>query len=174
MPIQCTDCGDVVWSKCGHDFAACSCFGNAKQTGCAIDGGDWYTRIIGMNWRPTKWRPVMSGTKYDMVIAQGETWERRFTYLKDDAAVDLTGAEIRMQVRKGAASESVLAQYSLGDGFSIDSPLEGKFSLLISATETSAMDFPWGVYDIEIEFPNVKVVKLLYGSIKVRQEVTRW
>lgn len=39
--IKCKNCGDIIYSRSGHDFHWCSC------EKCAIDGGLDYYRIIG-------------------------------------------------------------------------------------------------------------------------------
>lgn len=39
--IKCNKCGDVIYSRCRHDFHWCSC------ESCAIDGGFDYMKITG-------------------------------------------------------------------------------------------------------------------------------
>lgn len=46
--IRCKHCGDIIQSMHRHDFVVCGCFSNTEDnTGVAIDGGCYYTRIIG-------------------------------------------------------------------------------------------------------------------------------
>ena len=39
--IKCKKCGDIIYSRCLHDYHSCSC------GSCAIDGGFDYVRLIG-------------------------------------------------------------------------------------------------------------------------------
>lgn len=50
---------------------------------------------------------------------------------------------------------------------------DGKFSLTLSATDTSSISWTQGVYDIELQSPSGVVSRLLKGTITIDQEVTR-
>lgn len=39
--IKCNKCGDIIYSRCTHDFNSCSC------SACAVDGGLEYMGILG-------------------------------------------------------------------------------------------------------------------------------
>lgn len=78
-----------------------------------------------------------------------------------------------MQVRQSISSEEVLLEASTENGKFEVTPLEGKFMLVLSAAETSAIDWRRGKYDIELESPGGVVTRLLHGAIEVSREVTR-
>lgn len=42
--VECLACGEQLWSRYRHDFRRCQCGATA------VDGGGWYTRILGSSW----------------------------------------------------------------------------------------------------------------------------
>ena len=93
----------------------------------------------------------------------------------DKVFVDLTGCKARMQIRPDIDSSTVLEEFTTEDGGIILGGTAGtiRFAIL-DATETAAIDWDGGVYDLEIIFSdNVTVLRKIYGSVKVSPEVTR-
>lgn len=117
----------------------------------------------------------MSAGKYSFCIFQGSTFERNMTYSDENGtAVDLTGATIRMQARKTVDSATPLIDISTdASGITITSAVDGEFQILLTAAETTALDFKTAVYDLEVEFPSGEVRRVLEGIIEFRKEVTR-
>jgi len=60
--IRCLKCGDVIYSRAGHDFRRCSC------TAVAIDGGFSYTRIVGN-------REDFEGAYFLLPVSKAELYE---------------------------------------------------------------------------------------------------
>lgn len=91
--------------------------------------------------------------------------------------VDLASFTARMQVRATQADTTILL--SLTDagvapltGITLDNTLK-TITLLISATDTAALTWLTGVYDLELISPAGVVTQLLSGSVTVVDEVTR-
>lgn len=79
-----------------------------------------------------------------------------------------------MQVRLNAASDDILLELNDSNGrLVITDEQNGELTMYISATDTAALDFTQGVYDMEIEYANGVVDRILYGNVKLSKEVTR-
>ena len=116
----------------------------------------------------------MAAVKYDFTIEQGATTTKPFVWKSSDGQpVDLTGYSVRMQVRRNVSSPDVLLEASTENGrFQLDAE-SGKFTLVLSATITSAITWQTGVYDIELTDSDSVVTRLIQGQIDVSKEVTR-
>lgn len=112
--------------------------------------------------------------KYKIVILQGETFDRTIVWKTGDPAnpVDLTGYTARMHVRKKIGSATVLLTLTTENGKIILGGVLGTIQLLISATDTSSINWLAGVYDLELISAGGVVKRLLYGSVTVSPEVT--
>ena len=93
---------------------------------------------------------------------------------EDDPAapIDLTGYDVRMQVRESITSPTPLLTLGLGDGITVDAP-EGEILLAVSDDDTAAWTWRYGIYDLEIESPGGDTTRLLKGEVEVSAEVTR-
>jgi len=109
---------------------------------------------------------------YDLIIYQGSSF-RLDVELKNQ---DLTGAELRGQIRSRATSEDIIAEFSFEE---IDFEL-GKFSIVLDSTSTESIptkgikhsDFTTYYYDVEVEI-NGFVRRILMGSVSVSPEITK-
>ena len=116
--------------------------------------------------------------KYPLKIIQGATfddivfWKTGAT-LATSTPVNLTVCTARAQVRESVESDTVLLELTTDNGHIELGGPDGSIRLLISATDTAALNWTSGVYDLEVEFPNGYVVRLLHGSVSVSPEVTR-
>jgi hypothetical protein len=109
---------------------------------------------------------VEKGASYD------ETWIWKRGVKKNP--VDLTNCTARMQVRASVDSEDVLVEYTTTGGNLILDGTTGKVRLQIDHTDTAALDFEAGVYDLEIVQPSsTSVRRLMEGDFVVKAEVTR-
>ncbi len=91
----------------------------------------------------------------------------------DFAPIDLTGCTARMQVRADVESPLVLIELSTLNGRIVLGGAAGTVDLGIAATDTAAMAWTSGVWDLEITHPGGDVSRLAEGSISVSPEVTR-
>jgi hypothetical protein len=121
----------------------------------------------------------MAAGIYNFTIEQGTTVVKQFTYKDANAAVvDLSGYDVRMQIRDTVASSTIIDTFTTSSGMSIlasaASTASGTIQLRIEAASSSLYTFSTAVYDIEIEETGSSTVtRLLQGSIKLSPEVTR-
>lgn len=84
--------------------------------------------------------------------------------------VDLTGATARMQIRAGLGGAVLLELTTENGGLAITGP--GTLTRTLSATETAALTWTDGVYDLEVEYADGTVQRYLQGAVTVSREVT--
>ena len=117
----------------------------------------------------------MSAGKLKITIDQGATFRKRMTWTTGDPPlpVDLTGCTARMQIRDEIAdADPLITLTTENNGIVLDDVL-GTIDLYISDTDTAAIEWTTGVYDLEIILANGDVRRLLYGPVTVTPEVTR-
>lgn len=124
----------------------------------------------------------MSAGRYDLVIEQGATYERKIAY-RDAAGVlvSLTDWSVQSHVRENIADAT--PKIVLAGGGGIDYIKTGSFgsapnnyniSINISPTVTVAQtSYTTGYWDMELVDPSGKVIRLLEGRVKIVPEVTR-
>lgn len=92
-------------------------------------------------------------------------------YLQFNTPVDLTGFTARMTVRNKVGGTELLSLTTENLKLVID-PVAYTIKLILSATETAALTWTKGVYDLEMVSPTGFVTAILSGSITVTKEVT--
>jgi hypothetical protein len=116
----------------------------------------------------------MAAASYDFVLEQGTTLNKSFVWKSSDGIViPLTGYTARMQVRTSQSSPDILLSLSTSDGTIVITPNDGKVTLSLTPTATSAITWRRGKYDLEIVSPLGVVTRLLSGTIEVSREITR-
>jgi hypothetical protein len=114
----------------------------------------------------------MSAGTYDLLIEQGATWERVFTY-KDSSGdpVDLTGYLARLTAVTSYGGDLIL-EATVGNGRVSIGDEEGTITITIAAEDTADLEAPMeGVYDLEIEAgESGTVTRLLQGRVTVSPE----
>lgn len=117
----------------------------------------------------------MAAFKTGISILQGETFHKVYTWKAGAPAVpvDLTGCTARMQVRAQVQNADVLLELSTANGRIGLGGAAGTITLDLSATDTAALAWTLGVYDLEIVHPDGSVRRLMAGPVKVSPEVTR-
>lgn len=106
---------------------------------------------------PGKWNPR---------IFQGATFAAELIYTDDaGVAIDLSGYAATLELqnnRTGAVSTYI----------PVITPLEGKIEVLVTATQTAAMD-PRATYELQLDLTaGALVVRLLRGTATVTADVT--
>lgn len=91
----------------------------------------------------------------------------------DATQVDLTGCSGRMQVRAKVDSVDVLMELTTVNGGMVLGDADDNVKLYSSDTDTTAIDWKSGVYDVEIVFTSGDVVRFSEGPVVVSPEVTR-
>jgi len=114
----------------------------------------------------------MSAGQYNITIEQGTTFSKTLIYKNSSGTVvNLSDvAEVRGQVRPSVAS-TTFKNFTL----TVDAnPALGKIYWSMSATDTATLSAPaTQYYDIEIEYDNGTVKRILEGTVTVSPEVTR-
>jgi hypothetical protein len=116
----------------------------------------------------------MAAGIYNMIIEQGATHTRSFTYTDDaGTAVNLSGYSARMMARAAYQSSATLFSVSTAtSGLTIPTPANGTIVLTLTDAQTAALPCD-GVYDLEIVSPSGVVTRLLQGLVTLSGEVTR-
>lgn len=111
--------------------------------------------------------------KYNFTIYQGETFDKTLTWKTGDPKnpVDLTGYTARMQIRKKYGSSILLELTTENSRISLGTTA-GTIQIIISASDTAAIDWSSAIYDLELISGSGIVKRLLQGTIKVSREVT--
>lgn len=116
----------------------------------------------------------MPAAEYNFSIEQGATTIKPFVWKSsDNSPVDLSGYEARMQVRRSASSPDVLLEASTSNNRIQLDAAAGRFTLVLSADVTAAIEWSRGRYDIELRSPDGDVTRIVQGEITVSKEVTR-
>jgi hypothetical protein len=110
-------------------------------------------------------------TRWNVVIEQGATWTMALTMTDRD----LTGCTARMQIRETITSPTTLVSLTSDPeaGIAVTPGPPGLVTITITATQTAAMTWDHGVYDLELVSLNGTVERLLKGDVTVDYEVTR-
>lgn len=116
----------------------------------------------------------MAASTLALDIEQGATFEKKLTWTDANGnPIDLTGYDARMQVRKKKTNQTVLLDLNLGNGGLILGGVTGTIELFISASDTTAITWKQGIYDLELITPTSKVIRFIEGAVSVSLEVTR-
>jgi hypothetical protein len=122
----------------------------------------------------------------DLELDQGTSYDIQFNVKKDNVPLDITGYDIRCQVRKTYASSDVLINMTLQNGkMTFVDAVSGAFMMTFVPTDTSYAGNPKivfsrdepdvlsCVYDIELISPSSVVYKPVKGAIIIYRESTR-
>lgn len=118
----------------------------------------------------------MKPGKVNLTVYKGSTFLKSFQWKTGEplTPVNLTGYKIRAQFRAKQSSPDILQEFSTTNGkLVITDVLTGKFQLVLTAAETSAILYKSAVYDLEVEDATEFVIRLIEGSVTVVPEVTR-
>lgn len=117
-------------------------------------------------------------TNFD--IDQGSTFRLDIALTDDlNAPIDITGDLVIGYVRKTASNRNIEAMFTVVE----DDFTQGKFALILSAQQTSALKcnpsysaqrIPTQfAYDVELHYTDGTVIRFLQGVLNVSPEVTR-
>lgn len=104
---------------------------------------------------------------------KGDTFDEVAFQLKiNDVAVNLTGATIKMQLRKKYSdTTAALSLTSVSSaGITITTPLEGRFKINTQIIDIEVYNY---VYDIQITLSSGVVKTYVQGGFNITNEVTR-
>lgn len=115
----------------------------------------------------------MAAGTYDFTWDQGATFDVTLTWRdKNETPVDLEGYTARMQLRSAIDSADVVLELTTENGRIELGGVEGTIHLIVTATDTAAIDAGTYRYDLEMVTSGY-VRKLIKGKFKVLAEVTR-
>lgn len=119
----------------------------------------------------------MPAHKVPLKIEQGATFDKTYTWKAGPASaavpIDLTGCVARAHIRADLAAPLILLGLTTENGRIELGGVAGTIRIHLNATDTAAIDWESGVYDLEIEFPDGRVVRRMAGGVSVSPEVTR-
>lgn len=117
---------------------------------------------------------MIKPAREDLLIYQGSTYDKRWTWKSNDVPVDLSSATIKAQARPAArAGLTYLDMTTENEQIVIYDAAAGTFGIYLTAEQTAALNFPKAVYDLEIRWATGVVQRLIYGEIALDREVTR-
>jgi hypothetical protein len=119
----------------------------------------------------------MGAGKLKIRIEQGATFYRSITWSTDGVPIDLTDATARAQARLNANDANPLINFTCAIAY----PLTGVIEMSLTATETESIDcasVPRGgvlslLWDMEVEFDDGRVYRILQGTCEVSPEITK-
>lgn len=116
----------------------------------------------------------MTAGTHDITIEVGATFELTAVYKVAGVVQDITGWDARMQVRKRQKSTDALLDWDVTGGQITIDGANGAVIISVDAVSAGVTTLPpYGVYDLEIESPAGKVIRLLKGDVDFQGEVTR-
>ncbi len=122
----------------------------------------------------------MTAGLYDFKIEQGASFKKTITL---PAEFSLDGCKARLQIRRYALKpDPTLATWTTENGHITLDNTAHTVTIVVTAADTAALSsadstpqttVPFGVYDLEIVYPDGVVTRLLQGSVNLSLEVTR-
>tara|TARA_R110000796_G_scaffold70457_2_gene160290 strand:- start:4380 stop:4736 length:357 start_codon:yes stop_codon:yes gene_type:complete len=86
------------------------------------------------------------------------------------AAIDLTGASIKVQFRYRSKLGSIVRDMAIGTGITVATPTNGILTIDAFGPVTFAVDTYF--YDVEITFSDGRIKTYVQGTFKVLQDTT--
>lgn len=115
--------------------------------------------------------------KKNLIIYQGSTFKFVFklsrSVNKIDTPVDLSGAIAKMQIRPSHRSDTLYLDLYEEGYISISDPMNGEITINIPPGMTADLEFSKAVYDIQVEFSDGHIMRVIEGYITLSPEVTR-
>ncbi|WP_430415832.1 hypothetical protein [Marinobacter adhaerens] len=117
---------------------------------------------------------MIQPAREDLLIYQGSTYDKRWTWKSNGVPVDLSSAQIKAQARPAAQAGLKYLDMTTENGqILIYDATAGTFGIYLSAEQTAALNFNNAVYDLEIHWASGLVQRLIGGEIALSREVTR-
>lgn len=104
---------------------------------------------------------------YNIKLTKGNTWETQFTVFKDSVPVNLSAAEVRIQIRRKATSTSAEVTITEADGITVGG-VSNNVITVSRRVNIAAGDYVWDLLVI-----NAGIYKTYVGGkFQVVEEVT--
>jgi hypothetical protein len=114
----------------------------------------------------------MTPGRYNIKVYQGSTFSLAPQWKIDGTYVNVTGYTAAMSVKNSPTSVSTIIELTSVNGRITVGTTDGKFTLNLSAAETTALVAGNYVYDLEVTSPGGTVTRLLEGGFIVYEGVT--
>lgn len=117
----------------------------------------------------------MEAAKYNLTCWQGKTFEKPFYFANgpDKNPTKMNGWTARMQIRPSIDSSTVALELTTENNRIVIDGDRGIVTLVISAADTATLASGSYKYDLELITASGRVYGPLYGSFRVKAEVTR-
>jgi hypothetical protein len=106
---------------------------------------------------------------YNIQIWQNNTWSQIFQLTANTEPIDLTDANVEIQVRRRPNSTDAAMTLTLADGITIG----GLNTNQITINYDVNIDAGSYVYDMTIQFPNENIKTYIWGNFIVYQDITQ-
>jgi hypothetical protein len=134
----------------------------------------WYN-LSGTNNSENKYggqSKKMTAGLHDITIEQGSNFKRTFTWKDSNAApVNVTGYTAKLNIKGKKSDTSALYSTDQAGHIALGGTA-GTITINVPAATTGALDFNWGVWDIELTDGSSNVTRLLEGKVKLSKQVT--
>ena len=114
----------------------------------------------------------MATTRHDITVDQGAKFELNVQALNADRTVkDLTGYSASMMVKTIPGGTTLMTASTAAGNITINGP-GGLVMVSVSATDTAAMTWNSGWYDLVVSNSSSNVIRLVEGYASLSQRVT--
>lgn len=104
---------------------------------------------------------------YNIKLTKGNTWQTVFALFKDSAAINLSGAEVRVHIRRKASSTTAEVTITEADGITVGGASSNEITIS-KRVDIAAGDYVWDLLVI-----NAGIYKTyIGGKIEIVDEVT--
>ena len=104
---------------------------------------------------------------YNIKLTKGNTWQSVFAIFKDSVPINLSAAEVRVQIRRKASSTTAEVTITEGDGITVGGASNNEITIS-KRIDIAAADYVWDLLVI-----NAGVYKTYVGGkIEIVDEVT--
>lgn len=114
----------------------------------------------------------MTPGRYNIKCYQGSTFSLAPQWKIDGTYVNVTGYTAVLTVKYSPSSETSIVVLSTDNGRITVGTTDGKFTLALTAAQTTALAAGNYVYDLEVTAPDATVTRLLEGGFTVYEGVT--
>lgn len=111
---------------------------------------------------------------FNIQTVRGDTWPGFSTTItRNSSALNLTGATVRMQLKKSAGDSCYQLEFSslstLENVITITEPLSGKFTVEPEIITLTPREY---IYDTQVMLGDGEVITILKGTFTVEQDIT--
>lgn len=111
----------------------------------------------------------------NFIVPQGVSYPVRMRWLSAPGVpVDLTGCEVRAQLRRAFSDAVPAVSCTMENGSAVLDVATGFFGFDLHPAVTSAIPATKYFYDLDVRAPSGQVTRAMQGAITLTPEVTKW